>query len=140
MNKKIGFAIWGITFAFYVFLMLIIPDNYTSDIVITIVFTGIAYVSQLLLWLYLFNSETTSDELFYKSPIILVSIAYLIFQFVVAMIKVYTGWTEAFKTTLIINISGLFIVWFLIILLIGVNAHIKNVDSRQEDHRTILHK
>lgn len=138
MNRKLGIAIWTITFTLSVFLILVIPNHYSVCIWTTLVFDAIAYISSLALWMNLFRNANTPADVFYCSPTITVSTAYLVIQLILCIVVGFMVDTISFKMTLVLNIVLMAVVWFLILTAIIAKGHSQRVDSRQKDHHVEL--
>lgn len=138
MNRKLGIAIWTITFALSVFLILVIPNHYSACIWTTLIFDAIAYISSLALWMNLFRNANTPADVFYCSPTITVSTAYLVIQLILCIVVGFMVDTISFKMTLVLNVVLMAVVWFLILSTMITKGHSKRVDSRQKDHHVEL--
>lgn len=137
-NRKNGILIWAIAFALSVFLALIIPTHYSSSIFGTLVFDAIAYIAVLILWLKLFRNTKMPGDTFYNSPTMTISIVYLIIQTLLCVLVGLLVDVISFKTTLILNVVLMAVMWFLIYSTIIAKDHAKHVDSRQKDHHVEL--
>ena len=140
MNKsrKIGLSICFIAFALTIFLLLLIPESITSSIIMTLIFDAIAFISVLILWLSLFKNSTTPKDVFYCSPTITVSTAYLVIQLIISIIVGLQAETITFKASLIWNFVIMAVAWIIILSTISTKDHAKRIDSRQRDHHIEL--
>ena len=55
--RVITISVWMLLFIVSIFLLLVIPNNYTNVIWATLTFAIIAFVSQLVLWCLLFKKN-----------------------------------------------------------------------------------
>lgn len=139
MSKKIiGAIIWFLGFALSVFLLMIIPDSYSSSIWVTLVFDIIAFISQLILWLTLFKGKVDAQGTFYRTPAMTLSMIYIAVQFVICVIMGFAGKTISFKASLIVNFVVCIFIWILILMLGLARDHAQRIDSRQKNHYTEL--
>lgn len=137
-NRKRGIVIWAIAFSLSVFLTLIIPAHYSSNIFTVLVFDVITYVSVLILWINLSKNAKTPDDTFYSSLVMTVSTAYLAIQLTLCIVVGLLADAISFKMTLILNVVLMAVVWFLILSTIKTKDHAQRVDSRQKDHHSEL--
>ena len=137
-NRKLGIVIWAIVFALSVFLTLIIPVHYSSNIFAVLTFDVIAFISVLILWINLFKNAKTPSDTFYNSPVMTISTAYLVIQLILCIVVGFMVDTISFKMTLVLNIVLMAVVWFLILTAIIAKGHSQRVDSRQKDHHVEL--
>lgn len=135
MKKNYGIIIWVLLLVITLFLTLIIPNTYTSQIWTVVIFDVVAFVSQLILW---FSKTKNTKETFYKYPAMTVSTMYLILQFIVSTIVAIVNETIPFKIVLIINFILLVAMWVIILSICMAKDKIESLDSRQKDHHTIL--
>lgn len=137
-NRKLGIVIWAIAFALSVFLTLIIPAHYSSNIFVTLTFDVIAYISVLILWINLFRNINAPDDTLYNFPAMTVSTVYLVLQTIICILNGLLVDVISFKMTLILNVVLMTVVWFLILSTIITKGHAQRVDSRQKDHHVEL--
>ena len=137
-SRKIGIAIWFIAFTLTVFLLLVIPDSVTGTIIVTLIFDAIAFISVLILWLSLFKNSSAPKDVFYRSPAMTVSTAYLVIQSIISIIVGLLADAISFKVSLILNFVIMAVVWVIILFAIGTKDFAKRVDSRQRDHHSEL--
>lgn len=123
-------------FALSAFLLFILPKSYDATIWITLGFTIVAYVSQLVLFLWLFSKQQTPDGFFYKTPTMTISSLYMIIQTIVCVVVPLVNWGA--KTVLIVNFVVLILMWILLCGLFAGIDHAKRIDSRQKEHHTVL--
>jgi len=135
MKKKYGIIIWFLLMALTLFLVLVIPKQYTPQIWCVVVFDVIAFVSQLVIW---FSKSKSPTENFYKYPSMVVSTTYLIVQFLISTIVSFVNETIPFKVVLITNFVLLVVVWVIILSSLMAKDKIESLDSRQKDHHIEL--
>lgn len=136
MKKTTGIVIcfWGL--ALSLFLLFVIPKNINQARIITAVFTIIAFVSQLFVWLYLFKRKIDAQGAFYRTPTITLSLVYMLIQFALCTLMAFITLTT--KVSLIVNFVVLVLMWILILALNSVKNHAQKVDSRQKNHHIEL--
>jgi len=127
---------WVLVFVLSAFLLLIIPKSYDSTIWITLGFTVVAYVSQLILFLSLLAKQQTPNEVFYKTPTMTISSLYMIVQMIICIVVPLANW--GIKTVLVVNFVVLILMWIVLCGLLAGKDHAKRIDSRQKDHHTVL--
>ena len=136
--KVIKYVIWFLAFALSVFLLLVIPSSYSQSIWVTLVFDVIAFVSQLILWLTIFNRPVGAKGVFNRYPTMLVSSLYLIVEFIICIVMAVMGSSIPFKMSLIINFIVMVIAWIILLMMILSKDHVERIDSRQKDHHVEL--
>ena len=137
-NRKLGIVIWASAFALSVFLTLIIPVHYSSNIFAVLPFDVIAFISVLILWINLFRNTNAPDDTFYNSPAMTVSIVYLVLQTILCILNGVLVDVISFKMALILNVVLMGVVWFLILSTIITKGHSQHIDSRQKNHHVEL--
>lgn len=137
-NKIIGSVILILALALSVFLLLIIPSEYTSAVWITLIFNVIAFLSQLILWLMMFKKDEGKEGVFYKTPVMTASTIYMVIQFIICLIVGFTGTSMSSKVAIIVNFVLFILMWVLILSLISAKDYAKEADSRQKDHHVRL--
>lgn len=131
-------VIWFLTFALSVFLLLVIPGSYSQSIWVTLVFDVTAFVSQLVLWLTIFNRSIGVTGVFNRYPTMLVSSLYLIVEFFICIATAVMESSISLKMSLIINFIVMVIAWTILLMLISSKDHIERLDTRQKDHHVEL--
>lgn len=137
-RKRVGVIIWFLGFALSVFLLMVIPNNYSPAIWVTLVFDSVAFISQLFLWLTLFKGKIDAQGTFYRTPAMMVSVIYMVIQFVICIVTGVVGTMLSFKVALIINFVVCILMWILILMLGLAKEHAQRIDSRQKNHHTEL--
>lgn len=137
-SNIIRFVIWFLSFTLSVIVLLVIPNSYNQSILTTLVFDAIAFVSQLVLWLTIFNKPIGAKGIFNRYPTMLISLIYLAIEFIVCVIVAVAGTSIPFKTTLIINFIIMVIAWIVILMMILSKDYVERIDSRQKDHHVEL--
>lgn len=137
-SKMIKCIIWLLAFALSVFLLLVIPNSYSQSIWVTLVFDAIAFVSQLVLWLAIFNKPVGAKGVFNRYPTMLISSLYLVIEFIVCVIVAVAGSSISFKMSLIINFIIMVIAWIILLMMILSKDHVERIDNRQKDHHVEL--
>ena len=132
-NKIIRISIWGILFALSVFLLFIIPEYFSSSIFVTLVFDCISFFSQLIVWSKLLKTNSKPNEVFLTTTTILLSIIYMIIQFIICVVTAIVNEGIPFKTSLIINVVLMVLMWALILASLNAKNHANRIDSRQKD-------
>ena len=140
MSKKnmLAIVVWTLAFALSVFVLLVIPSQYTSSIFITLIFDVVTFISTLIFWLTLYSSNKKSKDMFYRSPAMIISAFYLFIQFILCIVVGALGERIAFKVALTINFILFVIMWAIILSTLIANDHAIHVDSRQKDHHKVI--
>ncbi len=131
-------VIWFLVFAMSVFILVAVPNSYSQSIWVTFVFDVIAFVSQLILWLIIFNKSVEAKGVFNLYPIMIISSLYLIIEFIICIVTAVMGASISFKTTLIINFIIMVFAWIILLMLFLSKNHVERIDSRQKDHHVEL--
>lgn len=135
-NKLLGVVLWVIGLLLTHLIIFIIPDKYTAAIWITYGFTLFAFISQLILWLWIWRKELTASEQFLYMPVLTISVAYLLLQFVAGLFFVFVSVSA--KIAFLINaLIVILIATAVVVSLIAKNAIVR-VDRRQKDHHKEL--
>ncbi len=137
-SKVICFIIWIFSLALALFLIFIIPNDVNGSVIVTAVFTVVAFVSQLILWLALFKENVGSDGIFYRTPVIIFSAVHMIIQFIICILMAFAGNVITVKMSLIINFLVFLLIWILILALILSKDYAQKIDSRQKNHHVEL--
>ena len=137
-TRLISITVWFLIFVLSVFLLLIIPNSYSQSIWVTLAFDIIAFVSQLIFCLAIFNKVDSPKGIFNRYPTLLVSIAYIGVQFLICIVTAFTATLMSFKASLIINFIVMILAWVVILLLVLSKNHVERIDSRQKDHHVEL--
>lgn len=137
-TKIVGFSIWLLVFALSVFLLMVIPSNYSQSIWVTLVFDVIAFVSQLVLWLIIYGKPVGAKDVFNRYPIMLVSSIYLIVELVICIVTAVMGLSISFKMALVINFTIMIFAWIILLMMVLSKDHIERLDERQKDHHVEL--
>lgn len=135
VKKYYGIIIWFLLMALTLFLVFIIPSQYTKQIWTVVVFDIIAFASQLLTW---FMRSKNAQGTFYKYPTIAVSTVYLILQFVISTVVAIANEAVPFKVLFTINFVLLVIMWLIILSALMARDKIESLGSRQKDHHIEL--
>lgn len=135
-NKLLGVVLWVIGLLLAHLIIFIIPDKYTAAIWITYGFTLFAFISQLTLWLWIWRKELTASEQFLYMPVLTISVAYLLLQFVAGLFFVFVSVSA--KIAFLINaLIVILTAAAVVVSLIAKNAIVR-VDRRQKDHHKEL--
>ena len=137
-SKIFKFIIWFLTFVLSVFLLLMIPNSYSYSIWVTLVFDTIAFVSQLVLWLTIFNRPVGAKGVFNRYPTMIISSTYLAVEFMICVIVAVAGSSISFKIALIINFIIMVMAWIILLIMILSKDYIERLDNRQKDHHVEL--
>ncbi len=137
-NKTIGIIMWVVLFALSVFLLFIIPNHYSSSIFVALVFDCIAFLSLLIIWLKLLQTNSKPNDVFLSTPAILISTIYMIVQFIICIVTAIVNDGISLKLSLIINVILMALMWVLILATLNAKNHANRIDSRQKDHHVEL--
>lgn len=135
MNKKIVIFLWVLLFVLSLFLLLVVPEYYTPQIGMAIIFNILAFLSPVSVIIIKGNNQF---QTFYKYPQMIASIFYIVLQFVISLYAVLNSGVIALKTYIIINVVFMAIMWSVILLLVIGRNNIEKLDARQKNHHTIL--
>ena len=137
-NKILGVVFWIISLAIANLILFCFAEKYNTVIWTTFLFLWIAYVSQLLLWFYRCNKNKTISELYYYSPVFLISIVYLILQLIYCIVFSLSSSIISIKLVILINSLSFLIAWILIVGAFFATNIIKKTDSRQKNNHIEL--
>lgn len=137
-SKTTRLIVWLLCFALSVFLLFIIPNEFSQAVWVTLVFDVIAFVSQLILWMTVLGHVSEPKGVFNRYPVMMVSAFYMIAELILCIITSVIGTSLSMKTSLIINFVIMVIAWIIIILLINSKNHVERLDLRQKDHHVEL--
>lgn len=137
-SKIITCVIWFLAFSLSLFLLLVIPSSYSQSVWVTLVFDVIAFVSQLVLWLIISNRPVGAKGSFNCYPIMMVSLFYLIVEFIICIVMAVMTLAISFKISIIINFIVMVIAWIVLLMLILSKEHIERIELRQNDHHVEL--
>ncbi|MCR5430076.1 MAG: hypothetical protein K6E58_02470 [Eubacterium sp.] len=129
--RVITISVWMLLFILSIFLLLVIPNNYTNVIWATLTFAIIAFVSQLVLWCLLFKKNKQKDK-FYFYPTAVISSFYIFAQLFLCILAAVLVNIISFKVTLIINFLIMIIAWILILVTILSKDYIEKIDESQK--------
>ena len=117
------------------FFLFIIPDGIGIVIIATGSATVIVYLLQIVLLLILFGKQKENDAL-YITPVVTVSIVYMVIQFIICVITAFLENSLSLKSVLLVNIPFFIIFWMIVIALSVSRSHIQRIDGRQKMHHT----
>lgn len=137
-SKIITCVIWFLTFSLSLFLLLVIPSSYSQSVWVTLVFEVIAFLSQLILWLIIFDRPVGAKGGFNCYPIMMISLFYLIVEFIIGIVMAVMGASISFKISLIINFIVMVIAWIVLLMMILSKEHLERIELRQNDHHVEL--
>ena len=129
--KVIAVSVWALLLILSIFLLLVIPNNYTNAIWATFIFVVIAFVSQLVLWCFLFKKNEQKDK-FYFYPTAVISSFYIFAQFFLCILTPVLVNVISFKVSLIVNFLIMIIAWILILLTVLSKDYIEKIDESQK--------
>ena len=135
-NKSLGVGLWFLALAAVHLIVFLAARELTAALLIAYGFTIFAFVSQLVLWLVIWQKTLDGKQQFLHAPALTYSLLYLVGQVVLCLIFAFVR-TSA-KTAVFVNGLTLILFWALLVLsLIGKN-HIERVDQRQKNHHIEL--
>ncbi len=135
-NKLLSGALWAIGLAAECGLLLCLARAYTAAVWITLGFTLFAFVSQLVLWLYLWRGAGTADGVFFRMPAFMLSALYMLLQLIPCL--VFPFWQASARLAVLLNAALAVVMWVLLLLSLLAKNHIAHVDGRQKDHHREL--
>lgn len=136
--KLINDIIWFLVFALSIFILFVLPNEYSQAIWVTLIFDVIAFVSQLFLWHITFQKPTGTEGVFNRYPIMVTSSMYLIIQMLICIAVSMPTIFISFKQALIVNFVVMIIAWIILLLLILSKDHVEKLRVRQKDHHIEL--
>ena len=99
---------------------------------ITLGFTLFVFISQLVLWLYVWRKPLNANENFLHMPLFTLSLRYMLLQVVPCLL--FAFWQAATQIAALVNAVLTVVMWVLLILAMIARNHIENMDSRQKNH------
>ena len=130
--------IWCLMFALSVFLVLFIPKTISSKVLIAFVFTCIAYISQILMWLWQIQKRQRPKSNFYDATIIVISFMYLMAASLFSILGVYFKNYVSDRLLITVYVIITVIAWIVIIALLNTKGYVNHVDSKQKEHHVEL--
>ena len=135
-NKSLGVGLWFLALAAVHLIVFLAARELTAALWIAYGFTIFAFVSQLMLWLVIWQKTLDGKQQFLHAPVLTYSLLYLAGQVVLCLIFAFVH--ASAKTAVFVNGLTLILFWALLVLsLIGKN-HIERVDQRQKNHHIEL--
>ena len=125
-DKRILF-VWALGLIFELLVLWFVTKEFTVVTWITLAFTILAFVSQFLAW----SRASFSNFLIY--PGMVISIAYLIVQFVLCIVFGLAASAASVKITVFINLMPLVIVCSLLSMTSMSKEYVQKVDKRQKN-------
>ena len=135
-NKLLGIALWGIGLAVECLLLLCLARTYSAAVWVTLGFTLFTFISQLVLWLYVWRKSLNGNDTFLHMPLFMISIWYMILQ--AAPCLLFAFWHPPAQIAVLANAAISVVMWVLLILSMIAKGHIEKVDSRRKDHHIEL--
>ena len=135
-NKSLGVFLWLIGLVAAHLVLFLLSPEMTAARWITYGFTLFAFLSQLILWMAVWEKQPSNTEQFYSTPMLLYSTLYLLGQLIVCIVFSLTPVTV--KIAVLVNaLAALIMLALLTVSMIGRN-HAARVDTRQKDHHKDL--
>ena len=137
-SKAAMIVMFLLVFALAVFLLLIIPDQMTDVTKAQLICDCAAFLSQIVLFLFVARELQSAKGKFENAPVMTVSGIYLFLVFAFSTACAVFQSSLSVKAVLITNVVLFAAAWVTIIALLGSKGHQRKVDSRQKDHHTAL--
>lgn len=139
MKSKLLMTIaWVLGFVISIVIVLFFTKEYTAVTWITIIFTGLAFLTQFLLWNGFTKAEDDTQKEFFSYPIMVVSAFYLLLQFVICCVIALATKYISVRIGLFLNLLLFLTMWLIIILIIVSKKQIEKVDKRQKNNHKEL--
>lgn len=135
-NKILGMLLWAIGLLAAHLIIFVVPDSYTTTIWITYGFTIFTFLSQLVLWLWIWHNEISAPEQFLHTPVLTISVVYLLLQLVADLI--FAMVMVSVKITVLFNMLLAIVVGVMLILSLIAKNSIERIDKRQRNRRIEL--
>lgn len=135
-NKILGVLLWVIALLAVHLVIFVIPDTYTMAIWITYGFTLFAFLSQLILWIWIWHKEVSASEQFLHTPTLTVSVSYLALQF--ALDLLFSLISSSMKVTILVNAALAVILGSMLVGSLIAKHSIQRLDRRQKNHHVEL--
>lgn len=136
--KLINDIIWFLLFILSVFILLVVPNEYSEAIWVTLVFDVVAFISQLFLWHIIFQKPVGTEGVFNRYPIMVTSSVYLVIQMAICVTVTIPTIFISFKQSLIVNFVIMIIAWVILLFLVLSKYHVEKLKARQKDHHIEL--
>lgn len=136
MKKLI--AIWSLSLILVNALLFLLAKALTATLWITFGFELFAFIAVLILWLSTFKNGNAADKQFLSIPTLTVSLSYLAFQFLMAIVFSLGAAAISARITTLIHIIVLIVAWIIMIGGLVGNSHIDKVNSRQKNNHREL--
>ena len=129
-NKALGGGLWLVGLVLAHLIVFLLPQEITVSVWITYGFILFAFLSQLILWLVVWQKSLTPEQQFLRTPLMFYSVCYLMGQIILGLI--FAMVSASAKIAVLVNVLLLLIMCSLFIFsLIGRN-HIERVDQSQK--------
>lgn len=135
-NKILGIVLWLIGLIAAHLILFLIPSTYTAAIWICYGFTWFAFVSQVFLWLWIWRKGLTPPEQFLYTPVLTISVIYLLSQLLVDLIFGLIPTPE--KLCVLVNVLLFVIMALLLTMTLIARNSIHRLDDRQKNHHIEL--
>lgn len=135
-NKILGVLLWVIALLAVHLVIFVIPDAYTMAVWVTYGFTLFAFLSQLILWIWIWRKEVSAVEQFLHTPTLTVSVAYLALQFVLDLL--FAVIPASVKVTILANAVLAIILGSMLVGSLITKNSIQRLDKRQKNHHVEL--
>lgn len=135
-NKLLGIIVWALGLVLghvFLFVLSAVP---TGAVIVTCVFTWLAFISQLVLWLVVWNKPLSHSAQFYQTPIFLLSGVYLLGQLMLCLIFALVK--ASVRAALLTNIIWMLLLVALLALTMISRNFSQRVDVRQKNHHKEL--
>lgn len=128
--------LWFITLAVECLLLLGLTRSFSSMVWITLGFTLFAFISQLILWLYIWRKPLTANESFLHMPLFAISMLYMLLQAIPCL--VFAFWQAPVQIAVFVHVVLTVVMWTLLISCALAKSHIEKMSSRQNNYHKEL--
>lgn len=136
-NKVLGTIVWAIGLAMSLFILFFFTPVYGAVTWITLGFTLVAFISQLILWFVEWQQVSRKLQ-FLIYPILIISVIYLLIQLGFCFLFSFASPIFSAGITVMINLFLCLLMWLILIMVIIARNVIKKAEGRQKDHHIEL--
>lgn len=135
-NRKVMYILLGIAFVVYSAIVWLIPWEKNTLLVLSYIFSLIAFTAQGILWKFAWEDSDTAMNKFYGIPILRLGIIYLMIQVIIGFIVMAASTVLPYWIAILIYILLLGAFAFAVIVATQIKEQIDTmeVNQKQETH------
>lgn len=135
MNKeKINIIIiWFLALSLSLFLLFVIPGSVKGSMIVTAIFTVIAFSLQLFILIMVSKGKNGGYAIFTGTPMVLFTIIYVMIQFALCVIIGFISKVVTTKLALIINFLIFVVMCILIFSLNSIREYTQKLDLKDKN-------